>query len=146
MKITKTVLAIICCIAFSLSFSANAIVESEFYYQEKDITVIFDTESVLSTEQKQFVADKIVSGEPLIDDGSSTYSLCWLTGHDIISESVTVVEHKVRAEVPRCLRNIYFRLRRLHQFLGKIGITFDRESFNRYIPEEYRGMRIDRQK
>ena len=30
--------------------------------------------------------------------------------------------------------------------LGKIGITFDRESFNRYIPEEYRGMRFDRQK
>lgn len=107
MKITKTILAIICCIAFSFSFSANAIVESEFYCPEKDITVIFDTESVLSTEQKQFVADKIVSGEPLIDDGVSTYALCWLTGHDIISESVTVVEHKVRAEVPRCLRNIY---------------------------------------
>jgi len=107
MKITKIVLAIICCIALSLSFSANTIVESEFYYPEKDITVIFDTESVFSAEQKQFVADKIVSGASLIDDGVSTYALCWLTGHDIVEEEVSVVTHNVYTSAPRCVREIY---------------------------------------
>ena len=107
MRITKIMLAIVCCIAFSFSFSANVISESEIHYQEKDVTVIFDAKSVLSTDQKQFIADKIVSGEPIVDDGVSTYAWCWLTGHDIISECVTVIEHKVYDEIPRCIENIY---------------------------------------
>jgi len=100
-------LAIICCIALSLSFSANVIVESEIYYQEEDITVIFDSESVLSDEQKQFLADKIISGETISDDGVSTYAWCWLTGHDIVNEVVSVIEHKVSATNPRCKKETY---------------------------------------
>ena len=107
MKTTKTILFIICCIAFSLSFSANVISESEIYYQEEDLTVIFEENSTLSSEQKQFIADKIVSGESIIDDGISIYSLCWLTGHDIVSESVSVVEHKLSETDPRCKKNTY---------------------------------------
>ena len=107
MKITKTMLAIIFCIAFSLSFSANAISETEFYYQDEDVTVTFDVESSLSDDQKQFIADKIVAGEPIVYDGISTYSLCWLTGHDIITEVVFAVEHKVSPTVPRCKKNTY---------------------------------------
>lgn len=107
MKIAKTMLAIICCIAFSLSFSANVISESEIYYQEEDLTVFFEDNSALSAEQKQFIADKIVSGESIIDDGSTTYSLCWLTGHDIITEAVFAVEHKVSETNPRCKKDTY---------------------------------------
>ena len=107
MKLTKTMLAIIGCIAFSLSFSANEIVESEIYYPEEDITVVFNENSALSSEQKQFISYKIVSGEPIGNDGVSTYSLCWLTGHDIINEMVTVIEHKVRVSNPRCDKNSY---------------------------------------
>ena len=107
MKTTKALLAVICCIAFSLSFSANEIVESEIYYPEEDITVVFNENSALSSEQKQFISDKIVSGESIIDDGVSTYALCWLTGHDIVSESVSVVEHKVSDTDPRCRRDTY---------------------------------------
>ena len=106
MKIAKIMLAIICCIAFSLSFSANTIIESEFHYQEEGITVIFDSDSALSFEQKKFIADKIVLGET-IEDGLSTYSLCWLTGHDIIEEMISVVEHKVNVTAPRCKQETY---------------------------------------
>ena len=107
MKTTKALLAVICCIAFSLSFSANEIVESEIYYPEEDITVVFNENSALSSEQKQFISDKIVSGESIIDDGSTTYSLCWLTGHDIITEAVFAVEHKVSSTNPRCKKDTY---------------------------------------
>lgn len=107
MKTTKIILAIICCIAFSLSFSANAISETEFYYQDEDVTVTFDVESSLSADQKQFIADKIVAGDPLVYDGISTYSLCWLTGHDIITEAVFAVEHKVSETNPRCKKDTY---------------------------------------
>ena len=107
MKITKMVLSIICCIGLSFSFSANTIVESEIYYQEEDITVIFDVGSVLSAEQKQFIADKIVTGEDIVADGVSTYALCWLTGHDIVNEVVSVIEHKVSETNPRCKKDTY---------------------------------------
>ena len=107
MKVTKVVLAIICCIAFSLSLSANVISESEIHYQKEDVTVIFDEESIFSNEQKQFIADKIVAGESIVDDGISTYAWCWLTGHDIISEAVFAVEHKVRDKNPRCDKKTY---------------------------------------
>ena len=107
MKVIKIMLAIIFCIALSLSFSANVISESEIYYQEDDVTVIFDTESVLSADQKQFIADKIVSGEPIVDDGVATYSWCWITGHDIVSELVYAVEHKYSPTVPRCKKETY---------------------------------------
>ena len=107
MKITKIMLAIICCIAFSLSFSANVISESEIYYQAEDLTVVFAENSIFSAEQKQFIADKIVSSEPIVDDGVSTYAWCWLTGHDIVVEGVTVIEHKVSPDNPRCRENVY---------------------------------------
>ena len=107
MKKLKIMIAIVLCIIFSIPFSANTIVASEFYYQEEDITVTFEVESVFSEEQKQFIADKIISGEPFVDDGISTYSLCWLTGHDIVSEAVFAIEHKVRTDVPRCDKKTY---------------------------------------
>lgn len=107
MKKLKIMLAIVLCMVFSIPFSANTMVESVFYYQEEDITVVFDSESILSSEQKQFVADKIVSGESIVAEGISTYSLCWLTGHDIISEAVFAVEHKVRLDSPRCNKKTY---------------------------------------
>ena len=107
MKIIKIIIVLVLCVTFSLSFTASAISESEFFYPEKSISVVFDTASVLSAEQKQFIADKIVLGESIVDDGVSTYALCWLTGHDIVNELVTVVEHKVSTTIPRCKDNLY---------------------------------------
>ena len=107
MKIIRIILSFILCSVLSLSFSANVISETEIYYQEENLTVIFEENSVLSSEQKQFIADTIVSGEPIIDDGISTYAWCWLTGHDLVYEGVTVIEHKVSPSNPRCKENIY---------------------------------------
>ena len=107
MKMTKIVLAIILSLIISIPFSANVLSISEIDYENEGISVIFDANSVLSSEKKQLIADKLIYGDNLVEEGISTYSWCWLLGHDIVSESVTVVEHKVNVEIPRCIENIY---------------------------------------
>lgn len=90
------------CIAFSLSFSANAVQTFEFFYENEETTVIFSTDSLFSIDKKQIIADKLVYGNDFDENNVSTYSWCWLTGHDLIIESVNVIEHKVRTNEPRC--------------------------------------------
>ena len=107
MRTIKITLAIVLFIVLSLSFSAHVSSNSEIYYQEKDVTVAFDTDSILPSDKKQLIADKIVFGSDNLDEGTSTYSFCWLLGHDIISEIVYVIEHKVSSTVPRCSKKTY---------------------------------------
>ena len=107
MKILKITIAVVLCLALSLSLSANIITESEFYYAENDVTVSFDSDSSFSEEQKQLIADILISGNNISNNAISTYSWCWLTGHDIISETVSVTEHKISDTDPRCRRSNY---------------------------------------
>lgn len=107
MKTIKIILAFALCIALSLSFSANTVQTSEFFYENEEITVIFNAESAFSVDEKQIIADKLVYGNDSVENNISTYSWCWLTGHDLISETVYVIEHKVRANEPRCDKRTY---------------------------------------
>ena len=79
---------------------------TEFYYEDEDITVTFDSNTDLSYEQKQAIADKIVYGSSN-DEQISTYSWCWLVGHDIVSDTVIAIEHKVDQYEPRCIKRVY---------------------------------------
>ena len=79
---------------------------TEFYYEDEDITVTFDSNTDLSYEQKQAIADKIVYGYSN-DEQISTYSWCWLVGHDIVSDTVIAIEHKVEETTPRCIERVY---------------------------------------
>lgn len=107
MKTIKIMIAFVLCVAFSISFSANTVQTSEFFYENEETTVIFSTDSILSTDKKQIIADKLVYGNDTAENNVSTYSWCWLTGHDLVSEIVTVVTHKVRTTVPRCDKKTY---------------------------------------
>ena len=107
MKTIKILLAFALCVACSLSFSANTVHTSEIFYENEETTVIFSTDSLFSIDKKQIIADKLVFGHNSDDDNISTYSWCWLTGHDLISETVYVIEHKVRTTVPRCDMKTY---------------------------------------
>lgn len=107
MKTIKIMIAFALCVAFSLSFSANTVQTSEIFYENEETTVIFSTDSILSIDKKQIIADKLVYGNDSIENNVSTYSWCWLTGHDLVSETVYVIDHKVRTTVPRCDRKTY---------------------------------------
>jgi len=75
----------------------------EYIIDDTHITIEFDSDSVFSAEQQQLIADRMVYG----DDGASTYAWCWLTGHDIVTDGVSLIEHKVYTSSPRCIRRTY---------------------------------------
>jgi len=104
-KNITVIISIICFLITNTVFSTTASI-SDFYYENEDTTVIFDTETGLSYEQKQMIADKIVYGDSN-DDQISTYRWCWLVGHDKVSNIVTTIEHKVEETVPRCIKRVY---------------------------------------
>ncbi len=99
------IISIVCLMILSTVF-ITAAHSSEFYYEDEDITVRFESDTELSYEQKQAIADKMVYGSSN-DEQISTYSWCWLVGHDKVSNAVAVIEHKVEETVPRCIERIY---------------------------------------
>ena len=107
MKTLKLMIAFALCIALSLSFSANTVQTSEFFYENEEMTVIFNADSVFSMDEKQIIADKLVYGNDSVENNVSTYSWCWLTGHNLVSELVSTITHKVRANEPRCDKRTY---------------------------------------
>ena len=101
----KKILTIALCAILAINCSAISTGEGSYDYiiEDTQITVEFASDSALSAEKQQQIADHMVYG----DDGASTYAWCWLTGHDYVTESVTVIEHKVYTASPRCIRKNY---------------------------------------
>lgn len=65
-----------------------------------NVDILFDTNSALTYEEKQLIAEYLVNGDP----GVQTYGLlCTLFGHKESTEIVTTITHRVRTTVPRCL-------------------------------------------
>lgn len=103
----KKLLTIFIGIVLAINCMATPTDTSVYEYTTEDshITVEFDVDSTLSPEQKQNIADYLVYG----DDGISTYSLCWLLGHDYneTDQIIGITTHKVRTLPPRCLKSTY---------------------------------------
>ncbi len=78
----------------------------EYYYEDGNITVSFDTNSNYTTEEQKIIADRLVFGYDS-NESSSTYAWCWLVGHDLSKDTVTSTQHKVNSESHRCVRNVY---------------------------------------
>ncbi len=76
----------------------------EFANESKIVT--FSEDSALTEEQQQLVAERLVYGSPE-DSGMQTYAWCWLTGHDLTYNAVTVTTHKKSAYSPRCYEETY---------------------------------------
>jgi len=101
----KKILVMILCAFLAINCTAFTVGDPTYDYVTEDshITISFASDSALSAEKQQQIADYMVYG----DDGASTYAWCWLTGHDYVYESITVIEHKVRALSPRCMERNY---------------------------------------
>jgi len=101
----KKLLAFVLFTVLAINCSAISVLEPDFEYfiDEIHYTVEFVDNSVFSNEQQQQIADHIVLG----DDGISTYAWCWLTGHDYVTEGVSLTQHKVYDLEPRCMKRTY---------------------------------------
>lgn len=88
---------------FTLLVSADTNETYIFEYPAQNITVEFSDTSFLSEEVRQLIADSLVHGTPI----PQTYSLCWLLGHDTITETISVVYHERSIYDPRCQLELY---------------------------------------
>ena len=65
-----------------------------------------DTKAMLKDLDKDVTIYQIAqSGSE--DENVSVQSLCWLTGHNLTSDNVAEVKHKVSKTAPRCYKTIY---------------------------------------
>jgi len=101
----KKFLVLLLCSMLAINCAAFTAGEISYTYMVDDTecTVTFSSDSVLSAEKQQQIAYQLVYG----DDGASTYSWCWLTGHDLVTEGVAQIMHKVYDTVPRCVRRTF---------------------------------------
>ena len=90
---------------FAAALNINAVDESQntYHYEELNIEVRFEENSTLSEEKKQNIAD--ILAYDLTPPESRAW--CWLTGHDKVIHTVTVIEHKITPYAPRCMDNTY---------------------------------------
>ena len=71
---------------------------------DKHIEVVFESNSIFSDEAKNAVVASFENNE----NESETYGLvCTLFGHKYETEYVTVIEHEVRTNDPRCQEYVY---------------------------------------
>ena len=62
----------------------------------------------VSAKTKAKIEKCYATGEPVIDNGVSTYGItCTLFGHKIESTAVSTITHKVSSTSPRCLKRTY---------------------------------------
>ena len=101
----KKLITVILCAILAIHTAAMTTDGSTYEYEtaESHVTVAFSETSSLSAEKKQAISDFLVSENSVV----SPQSLCWLTGHNYKTESVSLITHKVTAKSPRCKRSIY---------------------------------------
>ena len=101
----KKLITVILCAILAIHTAAMTTDSSTYEYKtsESHVTVAFSEDSSFSEEKKQAIADSLVNGTGVV----TPQSLCWLTGHDYKTESVSLIQHKVYAKSPRCKRSIY---------------------------------------
>lgn len=106
MKKIKYLLIPVFCFILAINSFALTTNTGTYEFEDQNAVVIFDESSVLSADKQELIANRLVYGAPE-DSGIQTYSWCWLTGHDLITETVTVLYHKDREISPRCRQEIY---------------------------------------
>lgn len=84
--------------------AANTNATYEYDIDDTKYTVEFEDNN-LSAEQQEAIAAKILG----IENSTAVPANIWCTlfGHDMVSSTVTVTEHKVRTYAPRCLKHTY---------------------------------------
>lgn len=75
-------------------------------YQIENVTVIFDADSQLTTEQQENIARLLVSPENGVAQANL---ICNIFGHKNSMEGVTTITHCVFPDDPRCLQ-VFFTI------------------------------------
>lgn len=100
-RFLTTVIAIV--LVYAMCFASFA-VSAQYTYEFENITVIFDTNTVLDEHERMIVAEHLAHGEETV----TTYGLwCTLFGHSYEEHSATKITHCVRTTNPRCLEEEY---------------------------------------
>ena len=102
-KLTIFALTIILTMSLFVNVSAQEINGNIYNYG--NISVIFDSDSTLSVEHQQHIADTLINGE----DEISTYNLaCTLFGHKFDqTEYITTITHEASDTSPRCYKEYF---------------------------------------
>lgn len=95
-------MTIVLAICFTVSVSADTIVGNT--YQIENVTVIFDSDSQLTSEQQESIAKLIVNPEYGV---SQANLICNIFGHKNTVEGVMTITHKVSATNPRCFQELF---------------------------------------
>ncbi len=97
----KKILVFMLTVAMLLTLCTSALASEEQgnCYQIGDSTVVFAPNSAFSEEEQARIAELLVNPEYGVATANIT---CTLIGHDFAYEQVTVIDHKVRAQAPRC--------------------------------------------
>ena len=103
MKKSKVILTVIIVVMLTVSATMSASADSNVgnTYQIDNVTVVFDTNSQLSSEQQETVANLLVHPEYNV---SQANLICNIFGHKNTSETVITITHKVFEESPRCFQ------------------------------------------
>lgn len=103
-KFTVAMLAVVIAILSCVAVYANDNEMGSNTFELDDTTVIFDDTSILSTAEKQMVAELLVYGT---SDRVTTKGLACLFGHKYVEESVVTITHRVNETQPRCLKEYF---------------------------------------
>ena len=102
----KKLLSIVMVVALIFCATTGASADSNIgnIYQIDNVTVIFGTDSQLSNEQKEVIANLLANPEYGV---VQINLICNIFGHKNTQEGVTTITHKVLAESPRCLQELF---------------------------------------
>lgn len=104
MKIMKSIMMVLMCAALAITCMASHTGEYVYNIGDTEITVVFESGSQWSEDEQRAIAEKMVYSSA--DQEASTYAFCWLTGHNLTTETVTTITHKVYTTSPRCRKQI----------------------------------------
>lgn len=99
-----TIIAMVIILTICSTFGVSAYEIAGNTYLIEDVTVIFDTDSQLSIEQQERIAQLLVNPEY----GTSQANLiCNIFGHKNTTEGVSTITHKATTYNPRCLEEFF---------------------------------------
>ena len=104
MKILKSSLIIVLLLLLLCTgiYAHTTATSNSIYFADEDVTIVFENNSSLDENKREFVANAIVYGSPV-----QSRAWCWLTGHSYVENMVIAITHKVSDSAPRCWEDIY---------------------------------------
>ena len=103
---TKNLFAILLALTLLISTFIIPTSAKESIMDNTNVEIIINND--VSEETKSKIENYFAAGEPVNNDGRTTYGItCTLLGHKLEGTTVEVTTHKVRATSPRCVTKTY---------------------------------------